>query len=98
MGDHGLTQDDFRKLLSTPRAERLGGQTPRMGAAASSSNASGKEAKGAKPNKPKPKPKPKEDGDEEDEGPKYRHAHSHATSSNQLKMIIFSSVLTQGPS
>lgn len=74
MGDQGLTQDDFRKLLSTPRAERLGGQTPRMGSAGTNiaSSSGNKEAKSAKPHKPKPKPKPKEGEDEEDDGPIYR--------------------------
>ena len=70
MGDkQGLTQDDFRKLLSTPRAERLGNQTPRAGVVGSSQ---GGVTKSAKP-RPKPKPKLKEGEEEDDDdGPKYR--------------------------
>ena len=63
----GLTQDDFRKLLSTPRAERMGGsQTPR-GAGGS---AQPPQQKSIKPHRPKPKPKQEED--DEDGGPQYR--------------------------
>ena len=70
MGDkQGLTQDDFRKLLSTPRAERLGNQTPRAGGGIGNNQGV---QKSAKP-RPKPKPKPKEgEDDDEDDGPKYR--------------------------
>lgn len=75
-----MNNDDFRRLLATPRAERFGGETPAAGKSGQAQAQAKAKPTGEYRPKPKPgfkKPTDKKKEDEDEDGPKYRYDGSH---------------------